>query len=61
MKRPASTPPGSIPAEAMSKWGFLHGWINSYASELPQSLLDQCKPLHCELCSVQMNSSQQAQ
>ena len=61
MKRPAPAPPGSIPAEAMNKWGFLHGWINSYASELPQAILDKCKPLHCELCAVQMNAAQQAQ
>ena len=61
MKRPAPSASGSIPTEAMNKWGFLQGWISSYASDLPQTLLDKCKPLHCELCDVKMNSSQQAQ
>ncbi len=55
---PASS---SIPPSTVIAWDFLQTWINSYETPLPQALLDKCKPLHCELCSAQLNSSQQAQ
>ena len=38
----------------------LNGWINSYDKELPSELIFKCKPLFCELCSVKLNSAQQA-
>ena len=52
MRRPAPSL-GSIPDS-------LRGWFASYASELPQTLLDKCGPLHCDLCAVNANSSETA-
>ena len=54
-KRPAPSS-GSIPVESDS----LQGWIDSYASTLPQELLDKCGPLQCDLCAVNSNSSESA-
>ena len=62
--RPARSPnPGAAPtitATMQQNWDFLNGWIRSYDKELPAELIFKCKPLFCELCSVKMNSAQQA-
>ena len=38
----------------------LAAWIQTFDRPLPEALLAKCKPLFCELCSVQVNSPQQA-
>ncbi len=35
-------------------------WTSDYDRPLPAALTAKCRPLHCDLCSVSMNSSVQA-
>ena len=58
-RRPPAS--GSNPGEAPTvESDSLQGWIDSYASALPQELLDKCGPLQCDLCAVNSNSSESA-
>ena len=41
-----------------SKSGSHHlDWTSSWDSEMPPDLLAKCRPLHCQLCDVQVNLS----